>query len=385
MTNYTDWTVVKLRQLLRQRDLTVSGLKADLIARLMVDDVSRSVCCTNCHNPSRKMHRYHSGVCCSACRPWYLRFRRSVRRTIRALEALGYDNVDDIREQAAQLYNDSEESRNLGFNEIGLPYHGAIDDRHWSRLLHQMMPSHQARNYFVNGYNIDTLGDEAVAEILQPLDTLGVRILPQTTLLREQLAHFLIGTFGNIPKDRLVSIILQWSTADYFFRNSEAWARSFTFVQEVVSELGGRAHFTENGIRVTGSSNNLYEINPARRPPFYRVTRIHEEQRMHICIEPVGAASVVFGDIIVSLVLSLFEDQKSALRINTLHPHIFGIPRQHRNRNVDQIWHVALGRHRNQRREENTEPEENVWQHLLDRFQTHLHDWDDSEEEGEHA
>ena len=384
MTNYTEWTVAELRRVLRQRRLAVSGLKAELIGRLMADDIRIQVSCTNCHIPARNMHRFRHGVsCCFACRPWYKRFRVSVRRTNRALLALGYDSVDDIREQAAELYNDSEQARSLGFDQMGLPYQGPVDDRHWSRLLHQMTPSHQSNNPFIHGYNIDRLGNETVNEVLQPLDDLGVRILPQSTMLREQLAHFLIGTFGDIPKDRLVSIILQWSTADYFFRNSEAWARSFSFVQEVVEELGDRAQFSEDGIRVRGTSNNLYEITPIRRPPFYRVTRIHEDQRMHICIDPIGASSVVFGDILVSLVLSLFEDQKSALRINTLHPHIFGTPRRHQNRNINHLWQRALGRHYNERREEDAEPEENIWQYLIDRFQTNLDDWSGVEEDGE--
>ena len=103
---------------------------------------------------------------------------------------------------------------------------------------------------------------------------------------------------------------------------------------------------------------------------------------MHICIDPIGASSVVFGDILVSLVLSLFEDQKSALRINTLQPHIFGIPRRHRNRNINFLWQRALGRHHERQQGEDAEPEGNVWQHLIDRFQTNLDDWNGVEEEG---
>ena len=297
---------------------------------------------------------------------------------------MGYVEMDDIRQQAMKLYNDSETTHNLGFDESGLPYNGATDERHWSRLLSQLTPSHQTSNPFTSGYRVPKLDGELVDEILQPLARLGVSILPQGHLLREHLAHYLHGTFGQIPKDRLVVIMLQWSTPDYFFRNPEAWARSFSFVQEVVTELGDRAHFSEEGIRIIGSSNNLYEITPARRPPFYRVTRIHEDQRMHICIDPIGAGSVVFGDILVSLVLSLFEDQQSALRINTLHPHIFGVPRghRHRNRNINHLWQRALGNHYNQRRDENAEPQDNIWQHLLDRFQTNLDDWSGAEEEG---
>ena len=382
MVNFVNRTVVELREILRERGLPVSGRKADLIIRLVIDDAHRSTNCTNCLQPLRNMKKLNNGsYCCFACLPWHRYFGRSVRRTLTALEELGYDRVDDIREQAAELYHNSEQHHNIAFDERGMPYSGAIDDRQWSRILQRTTPSHQTRNPFITGYNIDKLGSEYVDEILQPLGNLGIRILPQAPLLREQLAHFMIGTFGQIPKDRLVSIMLQWTTADYFFRNPEAWARSFEFIQEVVSELGERAHFTEEGIRVIGTSNNLYQIAPIIRPPFYRVSRIYEGQHMHICIDPIGAASVVFGDILVSLVLSLLEDQRSALRINTLHPHIFGGPRRHRNRNINILWQRALGRHHNRENEDNNEHEENVWQHLIDRFQTNLADWNGVEEE----
>ena len=382
MVNFVNRTVAELREILRQRGLPVSGRKADLIIRLVVDGASQSTNCANCLQPHRNMQKLSmGGSCCFACTPWYRYFERSVRRTLAALGALGYDQIDDIREQAAELYHDSEQTHSIAFDERGMPYGGAIDDRHWSRILHRTTPSHQISNPFTRGYNIDKLGSEYVGEILEPLNDLGIRILPQATLLREQLAHFMLGTFGQIPKDRLVSVMLQWSTVDYFFRDPTAWARSFDFVQEVVSELGDRAHFTEKGIRVTGTSNNLYQIAPIIRPPFYRVSRIYEGQHMHICIDPIGAASVVFGDILVSLVLSLFEDQKSALRINTLHPHIFGVPRRHRNRNINHLWQRALGRHHERQNEDNNEREENVWQHLIDRFQTNLADWNGVEEE----
>ena len=383
MGYYADWTVAELRDVLRERRLRVSGRKAELIARLEAEDNRHRVCCVNCHKPARNMHVYRNGAaCCQPCLSWHRFFEHSVRRTRSALRVMGYDEIDDIRQQAAEIYHNSETTHNLGFDESGLPYNGATEERHWSRLLNQLTPSHQTSNPFISGYHAPKLDDELVDEILHPLARLGVSILPQANLLREQLAHYLHGTFGQIPKDRLVSVMLQWSTPEYFFRNPEAWARSFSFVQEVVTELGDRAHFSEDGIRVIGSSNNLYEISPIRRPPFYRVTRIHEDQRMHICIDPIGAGSVVFGDILVSLALSLFEDRQSALRINTLHPHIFGVPRRHRNRNVNHLWQVALGRHLHQRRDENTEPEDNTWQHLLDRFQTNLDDWSGAEEEG---
>ena len=54
----------------------------------------------------------------------------------------------------------------------------------------------------------------------------------------------------------------------------------------------------------------------------------------------------------------------------------------HRNRNINHLWQRALGQHYNERREENDRPEDNIWQHLLDRFQTNLDDWSGAEEEG---
>ena len=383
MVNYANLTVIELRNILRRRGLTVSGLKADLILRLFVDDSRRKKCCINCHRPARNLQTLPTGVsCCFACIPWYRLFERSVRRINVTLRALGYDDTTNIQALASALYHNTEQNHQHRVDEMGVPYIGPIDDRHWSLLLNRMTPSHQTSNPFTISNDIIQLGSECVNGVLQPLNNLGIRVLPQTNLLREQLAHFLIGTFGQIPKDRLISAMLQWTTVDYFFRNSEAWARSFIFIHEVVSELGERAYFTSDGIRVIGTSNNLYQITPVRRPPFYRVTRIYEDQHTHICIDPIGASSVVFGDILVSLVLSLFEDQKSAMRINTLHPHIFGIPRRHRNRNINHLWQRALGRHHERQQGDDTEPEGNVWQYLIDRFQTNLDDWNGVEEEG---
>ena len=383
MTNYVDLTVVQLRNILRNRGLKMSGRKAHLILRLILDDSRQNHRCINCLQPLRNMQKLPSGVsCCLVCKPWYRLFENSVRRIRRSLRALGYRDISDIREQAAALYEYSAQNHQNHLDENGMPNIGPLDDRHWSRLLHRLTPSHQINNPFSMDGGIEKLGSDCVNEILQPLYNLSIRAIPQTELLREQLAHFLIGTFGQIPKDRLVANMLQWSTVDYFFRNSEAWARSFVFVQEVVSELGDRAYFTEDGIRVIGTTNNIYQITPVRRPPYYRVSRIYEEQHIHICIDPIGAASVVFGDILVSLVLSLFEDQQSALRIHTLQPHIFGIPRRHRNRNINHLWQRALGRNHERQDGDNTEHEGNVWQYLIDRFQTNLDDWNGVEEEG---
>jgi hypothetical protein len=91
----------------------------------------------------------------------------------------------------------------------------------------------------------------------------------------------------------------------------------------------------------------------------------------------------VFGDVLVTLVLSLYDDQISARRINTLSQHVFGQPfgRPRRNANIDHLWQRALGQAQQGENDDNTELPI-VWRRLLDRFQTNLADWT-LEEDGE--
>ena len=117
-----------------------------------------------------------------------------------------------------------------------------------------------------------------------------------------------------------------------------------------------------------------------------------DDQRTGICIDPIGAGRVVFGDVLVTLVLSLYDDQISARRINTLSHHVFGRPnqsRRRRNANIDHLWQRALGntplrfQHLDQEEEEG-EGDQTIpmaWQRLLDRFQTSLADWTLEEDE----
>ena len=149
MVNYANLTVIELRNILRRRGLTVSGLKADLILRLFVDDSRRKKCCINCHRPARNLQTLPTGVsCCFACIPWYRLFERSVRRINVTLRALGYDDTTNIQALASALYHNTEQNHQHRVDEMGVPYIGPIDDRHWSLLLNRMTPSHQTSNPF---------------------------------------------------------------------------------------------------------------------------------------------------------------------------------------------------------------------------------------------
>jgi hypothetical protein len=204
--------------------------------------------------------------------------------------------------------------------------------------------------------------------------------------MRKHLAHILRGDFGNANKRLLITALFIWLVGgdEFIARDSDAWATSFTFLREVVDELDERANFVDDSIRIIGSSGNIYRIQPKIHPPHYIVYREVEDRREPICIDPIGAHTVLFADVLVNLVLSLYDDTMSARHINTLHRHVFGTPEHMRprrvNRNIDHLWRQALG---------NAPPgEENpnealpiVWRQLLDRFQTNLADWTDMEDD----
>jgi len=190
----------------------------------------------------------------------------------------------------------------------------------------------------------------------------------------------------------MITMVFLWLVSDdeFIARVPDAWATSFNFLRDVVNELGDRASFVDGNIRVVGSSGNTYTIAPKRPKPYYQVSRIVDGQRTGICIDPIGAGRVVFGDVLVTLVLSLYDDQISARRINTLSHHVFGHPfgRRRRNVNIDHLWQRALGntplrfQHLGEEDEVDDQALPIAWQRLLDRFQTSLADWT-LEEDGE--
>ena len=179
------------------------------------------------------------------------------------------------------------------------------------------------------------------------------------------------------------------SEDEFIARVPDAWATSFNFLRDVVVELGDRASFVDGNIRVIGSSGNIYNIAPEKADSILSGFRLNNGNRSGICIDPIGAGLVVFGDVLVTVVLSLYDDQISARRINTLAPHVFGPTRRGliRQRNIDHLWRRALGntplqyRHLVEENEEEDQTLPMVWQRLIDRFQTNLADWTNEEDD----
>jgi hypothetical protein len=270
--------------------------------------------------------------------------------------------------------------------EMGFPYLGPLNDRAWSFAL----PAMELQEFPSNG-SLPNLRDNAITEELAKLEAVGVMHLPSNPMLRKQIAHLLRGDFGLSNKRRFITGVFIWLVGEdeYVARNPDSWARSFQFLQDVVGDLGDRATFVDDYIRVVGSSGNVYRVRPRSHPPYYIVSREMENGNPTICIDPVNAHTVVFGDILVNLVLALYDDQMSARHIDTLARHVFGPQRVRRagqyglpggrNVNIEHLWRRALGNMPG-------EPEDHrdlfqQWRRVIDRFQTNLDDWSEEEEE----
>jgi len=266
--------------------------------------------------------------------------------------------------------------------EMGFPYLGPLNDGAWRVAL----PAMELQESPNNG-SLPYLRDDVIAEELEKLEEVGVMHLPSNPMLRKQIAHILRGDCGLANKRRFITGLFLWLIGEdeFLARDPEAWARSFQFLQEVVDDLGDRAAFVDDYIRVIGSSDNVYRIRPRLHPPYYTVSREVNEQNVGICIDPVNAHTVVFGDILVNLVLALYDDQMSARHIDTLARHVFGrrrVPRAGqygRNVNIEHLWRRALGNMPGQQQDHREMFRQ--WRRVIDRFQTNLEDWSEEEEE----
>ena len=357
--------------------------------------------CSSCNTPSSsvKHSRRHSLDLCEACRSWVLmslRRTRNVPTWIRPNPNMSSHELADLRQQFSEsLQTDRRHARvflqahphPIG---MGFAYSGPLSERGWGIALSILSASHSIE---LSRYNTPNITHSVADRELSRLDEAGVLRLPRQPLMRKQVAHFLRGDYGLEMQQRLITMVFLWLVSDdeFIARVPDAWATSFNFLRDVINELGERASFVDGNIRVVGSSGNTYTIAPKRPMPYYQVSRMVEGQRTGICIDPIGANRVVFGDVLVTLVLSLYDDQISARRINTLSHHVFGRPtnsRRRRNANIDHLWQRALGntplrfQHLDEEEEEDDEALPMAWQRLLDRFQTSLADWT-IEEEGE--
>ena len=348
--------------------------------------------CDSCGCSSENIKQIRRGgpiKLCTCCNGWV---RMSLRRTrrvpawIRAEPDMSPKALADVRENFLQIRDrhgqDRWAERRMIF-EMGFPYLGPLNDGAWGVALSTL----ELENFTTNG-TLPNLRTADVTIELAQLEDVGVMSLPSNPQMRKQIAHLLRGDFGLSKKRRFVTTLFIWLIGEdeFLARDPEAWALSFQFLKEVVDELDDRASFVDNHIRVTGSSGNVYRISPKPQPPYYVVAREVGDQRQAICIDPVNAHTVVFGDILVNLVLALYDDQMSARHIDTLARHVFGRQSvrhagQYGRNNIEHLWRRALGNMPG----EHPDPQAlfQQWRRVVDRFQTNLADWPIEEEDEE--
>lgn len=349
--------------------------------------------CSSCETPTGilKHSRRHQLDLCEICNSWVrmsLRRTRGIPRWIRPDPNMSPQELTDLREQFRESFQTHHHHARMHVQAnphafaMGFTYSGPLDERGWGIALSIFCPAHYIE---LSGYSIPNIPRSVVDGELSRLEEAGVVRLPRQPLLRKQIAHILRGDYGLRVQRRFITMIFLWLVSDdeFIARVPEPWAISFNFLRDVVNELGDRASFVDGNIRVVGSSGNIYTIAPKRPMPYYQVSRVVNDQKTGICIDPIGANKVVFGDVLVTLVLSLYDDQISARRINTLSHHVFGRPlgRPRRNANIDHLWQRALG-HAHQGEDTDNAELPIVWRRLLDRFQTNLADWSTEEDEG---
>ena len=354
--------------------------------------------CDSCGCSSEHLKRVHRGgvsQLCGCCGGWV---RMSLRRTrrvplwVRPAADLSPEDIGEMREMFQGLREQHANGvgrwaeRRMIF-ELGFSYLGPLNERAWGLALQALeLQEHVAVEMR------PVLSNQEIDDEFAKLEKAGIIYRPTTPALRNQITHLLQGNLGLANKRRFITALFLWLIGDDEFRGRDvkAWAKSFQFLQEVVEDLGERAEFVDDYIRVIGSSGNSYRIRPRPHPPFYVVSREvigrDMQQQQSICIDPINAHTVVFGDILVNLVLALYDDQISARHINTLASHVFGDPhadyrgRRRRNVNIEHLWRRALG---NMPDEEGADPREmfQQWRRVIGRFQTNLTDWEEMEEE----
>ncbi len=167
-------------------------------------------------------------------------------------------------------------------------------------------------------------------------DTTSARV-PTSFALREEICRIADGTYGDGPADRIRSALLLWSTSierEFLTCPPSAWARSFQWVRQIsIDDFPEDVEVSENGIFVTGSSKNLYQITPT--PPDGRSDRFEvclirdrdaEEDSVPICLHSMTSYEEdlerPLGDVIVNLILALRDDLQTAERIPQLNRHL---------------------------------------------------------------
>tara|TARA_B100001996_G_scaffold162522_1_gene123962 strand:+ start:1983 stop:2888 length:906 start_codon:yes stop_codon:yes gene_type:complete len=297
------------------------------------------------------------------------------------------EEISEMRQLFLAMRSDSSMGRWLERRmviELGFSYIGPLDDRAWSNAIFEL--SHY-EGYRLAASAPTKITPPEITVALVKLEKAGVVRLPEDLRLREQIARILLGHYGKQVEKRFVTAVFIWLVGEDEFvaRNPGPWGISFQFLQQVLKDIGERGSFEEGYIQVVGSSGNTYRIEPKFAAPHYGVFRVSEDSASaFICIDPIGTTDVLFGDILVNLVLALYDDMNSARHISTLGRHVFSIPARMRRRNVniEHLWRRALG---NIPEEVEGDPRAmfQQWRQVVDRFQTNLEEWNWSLEEEE--
>ena len=360
--------------------------------------------CISCGLSGLELTPVHTikGRCCCVCAPWVamsLRRTNRVPKWILPPDSFSLAYASGIRAEFEDLKSSHRPGRwgSQGMlRELGLSWSGPCSERAWTvalDLIRQRSRFHRndPPNPFTStpSAKLEEVETNTQMEILSDL---GVLYIPQKEVLKEQVAHLMVGNYGNESMKRFRAALFVWVVNDAeFITRGPAWAKGFSFVRQILEELNGRVNSNGGGFQVIGSSRNTYQISPRRNNPHYVITRIVGEKKAQICIDPTpGAEELVLADVIVTLILSLYDDQMSARHIDTLARHVFGSQRNTvaPSLDVNQLWGRVLGhipveqRTNMEEQRTNMEPFRRL-RIAMDRFQTSIDHWPRTTQEEE--
>ena len=166
-------------------------------------------------------------------------------------------------------------------------------------------------------------------QCLQFIGRVGNISAPRIPYIRELVNRLSHGDFEMEAARRFHAALILWSShpeREFHTCSKEPWAKSFTLVREIVSEIPSEVRIHPEGLLVEGSSGNLYLIStPSAKGWIYdgfevrTTSRISDEVSAPICIHTAMQTShLPMGDIIASLILMLRDDIESAKSIRPL-------------------------------------------------------------------
>ena len=166
-------------------------------------------------------------------------------------------------------------------------------------------------------------------QCLQFIGQVGNIRAPQIPYIRELVNRLSHGDFEMGAARRFHAALILWSShpeREFHTCSREPWAKSFTLVREIVSEIPSEVRVDPAGLLVEGSSGNLYRISPPSATGWIydgfeirTASRISDEVSAPICIHTAMQTShLPMGDIIASLILMLRDDIESAKSIGPL-------------------------------------------------------------------